>query len=95
MGRQEHEQAHDRNRRPVNESIDGEPDEEVAGKALDCSGQVYQPGAATIRSDGGVEEAGEDAEVGADVLEDGDGVESRLIVRLGGFEERGVDAEGV
>lgn len=33
--------------------------------------------------DGGVQEAGEDSGVGADVLEDGDGVEGGLVVGLG------------
>lgn len=46
-------------------------------------------------SDGGVEKAGNDAGVGADVLENGNGVEGGLIVALSGFESRRIDAEGV
>jgi len=48
-----------------------------------------------VGDDGGVEEAGEDAEIGADVLEDRDGVERGLVVALRGLEHGGVDAEGV
>lgn len=47
------------------------------------------------RSGVGVEEAGEEADVGADVLEEGDGVEGGLGVGLGGFEDWRVDAEAV
>lgn len=45
--------------------------------------------------DGGVEDAGEDAGVGTDVLKDGDGVEGRLGVGLGGLEGGGIDTEGI
>lgn len=48
-----------------------------------------------VGDDGGVEEAREDAEVSADVLEDGDGVEGGLVVALRGLEHGGVNAEGV
>lgn len=43
----------------------------------------------------GVENAGEDAAVGANVFEDGNGVESGLIIVLGRFESWGIDGEGV
>lgn len=102
VSRHQHKQAHGRNRRPVYDPDDGEPHEEVAREALDRSSGLGhprpdgEPGLATAAGgDGGVEEAGENAGVGADVLEDGDGVEGGLVVALAGFEDGGVDGEGV
>lgn len=46
-------------------------------------------------SDGGVKKAGNYAGVGADVFENGNGVEGGLIVGLGGLESGRIDAEGV
>ncbi|KAG5536737.1 hypothetical protein RHGRI_024235 [Rhododendron griersonianum] len=101
LGRHQHEQAHGRNRRPVYDSDDGEPHEEVAREALDRAADLDHPrpdgeaGSAPADGDGGVEEAGEYAGVGADVLEDGDDVEGGLVVALAGLEHGGVDSEGV
>ena len=98
---QQHEAAHGRHRRPGDGTDDGEPHEEVPGKALDRPRQEDDPGpagkseAAAGDGCGCVEEAGEDSGVGADVLEDGDGVERGLVVALAGLEDGGVDAEGV
>lgn len=64
------------------------PNEEKAHKRLNSPSGNDNPGASKgcpfgligwerdgVRSDGGVKEAGEDAEVGTDVFEDGDSVE--------------------
>lgn len=74
---QKHEETHDREWGLVNDVIDGEPNEKITGEALNGAGQENEPGggAAAIGGDSGVEEAGENAEVRADVLEDGNGVE--------------------
>lgn len=45
--------------------------------------------------DGGVKEARKDSGVGADIFENGDDVESGLIIRLRGFDDRRINAEGV
>lgn len=111
VGSEPGEEAHNRNRRWADEAHDGGPDEEEAHEALESAGSDDDPGptecgplgfggsggggALGVGSDGGVEEAGEDAEVGANVFKDRDGVEGGLIVVLGGLENRGVDAEGV
>lgn len=77
--RQEHEQAHGRHRRPLNHSGDSRPHEKVSDEALHRPRRYNHPGpahpAAPSGSDGGVKEAGEDAGVGADVLEYGHRVE--------------------
>lgn len=104
VSRHPHEQAHHRDRRPVYHSDDGGPNQKVPGEELHGPGKEDEPrpgrehrppGAAAPLGDGGVEEAGDDAGVSADVLEDGDGVEGGLGVGLGGLEGGGVDAEGV
>lgn len=93
------EEAHEWDRWRVDQPHDGGPYEEEAHEALDGAGGDHHPGTAegggpfggggggggVVRGDGGVEEAGEDAEVGADVLEDGDGVEGGLVVALSGL----------
>ena len=81
----EHEQANQRNSRPVNNSGDGQPHKKIAGEALYRPCHVYNPRstergmvvvpAAAMDGDGGVEEAGENAGVGADVFEDGNRIE--------------------
>lgn len=103
LRRQKHEEAHSRHRRPGNYSGHRSPDEEVAGEALDCSGQEHHPRSTKpVRRrpipsgyDGGVEEAGENPEIAAEVHEDGNGIESGLVIALTGLEHRRVDAEGV
>lgn len=98
MSGDEHEEGHNRHGRTRDGADDGQPYEEIAKEALDGSGEVDQPGASAGGggiADGGVKETGENAGVGADVLEDGYGVKGGLIVFLGGFEDRRVDTEGV
>lgn len=102
---QKHEKAHRQHRRTIDDSGDRQPYKEVAEEALDRPHRVDRPRPrdpppqSAIIAGGGrggsVEEARENAGVGADVLEDGDCVESGLGVVLGGFENGGVDAEGV
>lgn len=88
MSRQEHEQAHQRHRRTVNQPHNGGPHQEVTREALNRSRQEDYPWpqkrgpsllpwvmGGMIRCGVGVEDAGESAGVGADVLEDGHGVE--------------------
>lgn len=83
VSRQQHEEAHQRHRRPMNQSGDGGPHEEVTHKALNSSGQVDHPRSGQLgppkttasMRDGGVEEAGENADVRADIFEDGNGIE--------------------
>lgn len=87
MSSEEHEDTHSSHRRTRHDSDDGEPHEEVTEEALRGTGDVDDPrpdeSPARGRGDGGVQEAGEDSGVGADVLEDGDGVEGGLVVGLG------------
>lgn len=82
--RHQHEATHRRHRWPVNDSDHREPDKEVAREALNRSRHVDHPwpgpkprppASAAVERDSGVEEAGEDADVGADVLEGGHDVE--------------------
>lgn len=85
MGRNEHEEAHDRQGRPGDQSDDGGPHEEEAQEVLGSARQEDHPRpstAAPIPCGGGVEETGEDADAGADVLKDGHGVERGLVVAL-------------
>lgn len=94
----QHEHAHGRNGRPAQDPGDGCPQQGVAHEVLGRSGEVDHPRPATAAAGiigVGVEDAGEDAAVGAEVLEDGDGVEGGLGVALGGLEGWGVDGEGV
>ena len=91
---EEHVDAHERERRGRDPG-DGEPHGEVPGGAEDGSREEDEPWAAPSRGRPRGEEAREDAGVGADVLEEGDGVERGLVVALGGLERRGVDAEAV
>lgn len=106
MSSDEHEQGHNSHRRPVYGSGDGKPHEEIAGKALDSPSQMYDPwpavekwesplDGARLSGDSGIKETGENSGVGTDIFENRDGIESGLIVKLGGLEDRGVDAEGV
>lgn len=84
VSRQKHEKAHHRHRRPMNQSGHRSPQEEVTHKALNSSGQVDHPRFAqagppkttTSMRDGGVEEAGENSDICADVFEDRNRVES-------------------
>ena len=85
MGRNQHEEAHGRNGRPGDQSNDGGPHEEETQEVLGSARKEDHPRprtAAAIACGGGVEETGEDAGIGADVLEDGDGVERGLVVAL-------------
>lgn len=93
----QHEHAHDRHGRPAQDPGDGCPYEGVAHQVLDRPGEVDHPRPATAAgiTGVGVEDTGEDAAVGAKVLEDGDGVEGGLGVALGELEGGGVDGEGV
>lgn len=103
----EHIETHERHRRAGHKTGDGEPHGEIAGETLGGSHGVDDPRApapeppiagpatGTERGGKGVEDAGEEASVGADVLEDGDGVKRGLIVALGGLQERGVDPKAV
>jgi len=91
---EQHVDAHERERRGRDPG-DGEPHGEVPGGAEDGSREEDEPWAAPARGRPRGEEAREDAGVGADVLEEGDGVERGLVVALGGLERRGVDAEAV
>lgn len=91
---EQHVGAHERERR-VRDPGDGEPHGDVAGGAEEGASEEYEPGAAPSRGRPCGEEAREDAGVGADVLEEGDGVERGLVVALGGLERRRVDAEAV
>lgn len=80
MSGQEHKEANKRQRRLIDEPDHRGPQQEISKEALDRSHRVDCPGTgeltvAAAEIEGGVEEAGEDTEVGADVLEDGDGVE--------------------
>lgn len=70
MGRQKHEEAHDRHGQRRKEGGDGGPHEEVAEEALGRAQEVDEPGPS-----GGcaarkeiVEEPRDDADVGSDVL---------------------------
>lgn len=86
MSRQKHEEAHQRHRRPRDQTDDGGPNEEIAQEALDRTGSVDHPWTTETRvteGDGGIEKAWEDASVGANVLEDRNGVEGGLIIWLG------------
>ena len=87
VSRHQHEQAHGRHGRPRNQPDNGGPHQEIPQKALNRACQVDQPRPSTAavisRCDGGVEEAGEDAGVGAYVFEDRHGVERGLVVGLG------------
>lgn len=79
VGAQEHEQAHNRHRRPLNQPGHGGVKEQVPRQALDCARHMDQPRpahpGAAVECHGGVEKSGEDAGVGAYVLEDRHGVE--------------------
>jgi len=57
--------------------------------------RAREGGAMGVGNDGGVEEARQDAEVSADVLENRDGVEGGLVVALRRFQHGGVNAKGV
>lgn len=61
MSGEEHEQAHHRHGRPVDQSDDGRPHEEIPQEALDRPRHVDHPRTTTYTScvmrDGGVEEA--------------------------------------
>lgn len=94
MRRHEDIQAHHIRRGPRQYPRNREPHQKVAGEALKRPGQEHDP-RPTTAGDGGVEEAGEDSDVGTEVFEHRYGVEGGLIVTLGGFYELGVDAEGV
>lgn len=94
MSGQKHEETHNRHARSVDCSCNSKPEKEVTGEALDCAGGVDRPWSGAA-GDGGVEEAGDDTGVSADVLEDGDGVESGLGIGLCGFQNWGVDSERV
>ncbi|BAT18284.1 Os12g0639150, partial [Oryza sativa Japonica Group] len=91
---EQHVEAEERERRR-GDPRDGEPDGEVADGAEGGAGEEDEPGAAAAGGGPCGEEAGEDAGVGADVLEEGDLVEGGLVVGLGGLERRGVDGEAV
>ncbi|KAI3440639.1 Nodulin-like domain-containing protein [Psidium guajava] len=93
----QHEQAHCRHGRPAQDPGNGCPHQGVAQQVLGRPSEVDHPRPATAAGivGVGVEEAGEDAAVGAEVLEDGDGVEGGLRVALGGLEGGRVDGEGV
>lgn len=94
MGRHEHEEADGRHGEGLwKKAGDSGPHEEIAQEALDRSGEEHRSG--PTGGGGGVEEARKEAAVDADVLEDGDDVESGLVVALGGLERVGVDGEGV
>lgn len=98
VGCHQHEQAHGGHRRPGDQPDDGCPQKEEANKTLNRTREVDHPRpstAAVIRSGGRVEKTGEDAEVAADVLEDGNGVKRGLIIALARFKKGGVDGEGV
>ncbi|PON93317.1 hypothetical protein TorRG33x02_108880 [Trema orientale] len=77
MSGQQHEEAHDRDRRPGNQSGDCGPHKEVAQKALGRAQKVDNPRPTTRArgSEVGVENPREDSEVDPDVLEDRDCVE--------------------
>lgn len=94
VGGDEHVEAHGGDGRARGGAGDGEPNGEVAGGALGGPGEEDEPGAAAGGGGGG-EGAGEDADVGADVLEEGDGVEGRLVVALARLQRRRVRAEAV
>lgn len=98
MGCHEHEETHSRHRWPRNHAGDCSPHEEVAQKALYRSGKQDNPRASSRRVRDGrrrVENTGECAAVDSDVLEDRDGVESGLVVLLGGLQDLRVYRESV
>lgn len=92
MSGEQHVDAHEDGRGPREDAGDGEPHEEVSSEALGGAGGKDGPGAP---GDGGGEDTGEDAGVGANVLEEGDRVEGGLVVALARLEERRVYAEAV
>ena len=94
LRREQHVEADERERRRRDPG-DGEPHGEVPGGAERGADEEHEPGAAAAPGRPGGEEAREDPGVGADVLEEGDGVERGLVVALRGLERRGVDAEAV
>lgn len=96
MGGQNHIHAHHGRRRPRQRPSNRQPHQEVTGEGLKGPREEHDPGpTAAGVGGGGIEEAGEDPDIGSEVFEDGDGVEGGLVVGLGGFQDRGVDAEGV
>lgn len=85
MGGEQHVDAHEEGRGPGKDAGDGEPHEEVSGEGLDGACSEDGPGST---GEGGGENAREDADVGADVLEEGDGVEGGLVIALARLEKR-------
>lgn len=69
---------------------DGEPDHEVAEEVEDGADGEDDPGRGDL-----VDEAGEDADVGAEVFEEAEEVEGGLVVAQGGLDLRRVEAEHV
>lgn len=94
MGRHQHVQAHHRRRRPRQRPCNRQPHQKITREALNRPRQENNPRPTTVGY-GGVEEAGEDSDVGAEVFEHRYSIEGGLVVALGGFQDLGVDAEGV
>ena len=78
---EQHVEAHERERRG-RDPRDSEPHGEVPGDAAQGAGEEDEPGAPPPPRRPRGEEAREDPGVGADVLEEGDGVERGLVVAL-------------
>uniref|UniRef100_A0A5K0V2D3 Uncharacterized protein n=1 Tax=Nymphaea colorata TaxID=210225 RepID=A0A5K0V2D3_9MAGN len=89
----EHVGAHKGDGGSGDEPRHGCPHHEIAEKGLKGACEEHHPRPAW--SGGGVEEAGKDTDVGANVLEEADGVEGGLVVALRPLEGGGIDAKGV
>lgn len=94
MRRQKHVEAHQRRRRPSDVAGHGEPHEKVPHEALRRAGEVHDP-RPLVHGRRRDEEAGDHADVSADVLKEGDRVEGGLIVALRRLQHRRVDSEAV
>uniref|UniRef100_A0A8R7Q1Z5 Uncharacterized protein n=1 Tax=Triticum urartu TaxID=4572 RepID=A0A8R7Q1Z5_TRIUA len=82
--------AHEPERRARRPAGDDEVDHEVAGEVHGGADGEHGRGWRDL-----VQEAGDDADVAAEVLEEGERVERALVVAQRRLERRGVDAEGV
>lgn len=92
--RHQHVQTHHRRRRPRQCARNRQPHQKVAREALHRPRQKHDPRPTAICG-GGVEDSGKEPDVGPDVFAPRYRGERGLVVILGGFEDLGVDAEGV